>query len=98
MPMRPNSASKPDGQVPNQVSVRLVRFEEAGRTGRGYREVSCPVFHPDIADHLHDIADRLARLAPCHRDPFKFHEDKSELVAELRRLAANDNLPRRVAA
>ncbi len=51
-----------------------------------------------LADRLHDIADRLARLAPCHRDPFKFHEDKSELVAELRRLAANDNLPRRVAA
>lgn len=36
---------------------------------------------------LHDIADRLERLAPCHRDPFRFHEEKSELVAELRRLA-----------
>ena len=47
---------------------------------------------------LHEIADRLARLAPCHRDPFKFHEDKSELVAELRRIAANDNLPKGEAA
>lgn len=36
-------------------------------------------------------ADRLARLAPSHRDPHRFHEEKSELVAELRRLAANDN-------
>lgn len=50
-----------------------------------------------LADRLHDIADRLARLAPCHRDPFRFHEDKSELVGELRRLACNDNEPRRVA-
>lgn len=40
---------------------------------------------------LQDIADRLARLAPCHRDPHKFHEDKSQLVHELRKLAANDN-------
>ena len=55
-----------------------------------------------ISTELHAIANRLARLAPSHRDPFKFHEDKSELVAELRRLAtdlnfevtaANDNRP-----
>jgi hypothetical protein len=44
-----------------------------------------------LAADLHEIADRLARLAPSHRDPFRFHEEKSELVAELRRLAANDN-------
>ena len=43
------------------------------------------------AAKLQDIADRLARLAPCHRDPHKFHEDKSQLVHELRKLAANDN-------
>ncbi len=43
--------------------------------------------------HLHDIADRLARLAPSHRDPHRFHEEKSDLVGELRRLAANDNHP-----
>ena len=47
----------------------------------------------NLVERLHDIADRLQRLAPSHRDPFRFHEDKSELVAELRRLAAaNDNL------
>jgi hypothetical protein len=40
---------------------------------------------------LQDIADRLARLAPCHRDPERYHEEKSELVNELRQLAANDN-------
>lgn len=56
----------------------------------------------EIAADLHDVADRLSRLAPCHRDPERFHEEKSELVAELHRLAhvagaANDNrLMRRV--
>lgn len=47
------------------------------------------------AARLHEIADRLARLAPCHRDPHRYHEEKSELVAELRKLAANDNQPAR---
>lgn len=39
------------------------------------------------AQALHDAADRLARLSPSHRDPFRFHEDKSELVHLLRMLA-----------
>ncbi|MGO7541850.1 hypothetical protein ACC680_25060 [Rhizobium ruizarguesonis] len=53
---------------------------------------------------LHAIADRLERLAPSHRDPHRYFEEKSELVAELRQLAvggenftthvaANDNRP-----
>ncbi|MET3854431.1 hypothetical protein [Rhizobium sp. OAE497] len=60
-----------------------------------------------LATQLHEIADRLTRLAPSHRDPNRFHEDKSELVGQLRRLAqsngkrpieaANDNRPNRSA-
>jgi len=47
-----------------------------------------------LASDLHAIADRLARLAPSHRDPFHFHEEKSELVDELRRLAVSkESLP-----
>ncbi len=46
------------------------------------------------AAKLQEIADRLSRLVPCHRDPHRFHELKSELVAALRELAANDNKPR----
>ncbi len=50
---------------------------------------------------INAIANRLERLAPSHRDPFRFHEEKSELVHELRRIAdesaglraANDNRP-----
>lgn len=33
------------------------------------------------------LADRVGRLSPHHRDPERFHIDKSEIVAELRRLA-----------
>lgn len=33
------------------------------------------------------LADRLRRLAPSHRHPERFHEDKSEIERELRRLA-----------
>jgi len=40
-----------------------------------------------IAEVLLGIAQRLRHLGPDHRDPHRFHEQKSELVAELRRLA-----------
>jgi hypothetical protein len=33
------------------------------------------------------MAERVRRLSPSHRDPERFHEEKSELAAELRRLA-----------
>jgi hypothetical protein len=54
----------------------------------------------NLANDMHALADRLARLAPSHRDPFRFHEQKSELVHELHALAtkafalkpANDNI------
>lgn len=54
-----------------------------------------------LSADLHALADRLARLAPSHRDPFRFHEEKSELVHELHilaerilstQVAANDNI------
>lgn len=55
-----------------------------------------------LSADLHALADRLARLAPSHRNPDHYFEEKSEIVAELRRLAggrnaftspANDNRP-----
>jgi hypothetical protein len=36
---------------------------------------------------LTDLADRLSRLTPCHRDPHAYHDGKRSIVAELRRLA-----------
>ena len=40
---------------------------------------------------IDEIADRLQRLAPCHRRPEYFHEEKSDILAALRQLAANYN-------
>lgn len=36
---------------------------------------------------LAELADRVRRLMPSHRDPEAFHEAKSEIEAELRRLS-----------
>ena len=40
------------------------------------------------ASALHDLARRVERLSPSHRDPHRFHEDRSEIVHELRKLAS----------
>ncbi len=39
------------------------------------------------AADLDRLAGAVARLSPSHRDPERFHLDRSEIVAELRRLA-----------
>ena len=39
------------------------------------------------ADALARLAQQVSRLCPDRRDPHRFHEDKSEIVAELRNLA-----------
>jgi hypothetical protein len=41
------------------------------------------------ADALRDLARRLDRLSPDRRDPHAYFEAKSDLVGELRRLAAD---------
>jgi hypothetical protein len=42
---------------------------------------------------LLDLADRVRRLGPDRRDPERFHVEKSELAAELRRLAQSTKTP-----
>jgi len=39
------------------------------------------------SETLHRLAQAVRRLSPSHRDPHRFHEDKSEIERELRRLA-----------
>ena len=46
-----------------------------------------PVRPCDPADRLADLAIRVRRLTVSHRDPERFHVDKSEIEHELRRLA-----------
>ena len=45
------------------------------------------VRHCGTVSALSDLAHRVARLCPDHRNPERFHLDKSEIVAALRRLA-----------
>ena len=53
-------------------------------TGKRGRPVGLAAPAPS---HLDGLADQVRRLAPDHRDPHRFHADKSEIEAELRRLA-----------
>ena len=39
------------------------------------------------AEALLDLARRVRRLTPCRRDPERFHVEKSEIEAALRRMA-----------
>lgn len=47
--------------------------------------VPCP--DPTMPGTLEALANRVRRLRPNHRDPEAFHEEKSEIEADLRRLA-----------
>ncbi|MFH6783205.1 MULTISPECIES: hypothetical protein [Methylobacterium] len=48
--------------------------------------------HAVEALQLSTFTDRLERLAPCHRDPERFHVDKDALVSDLRRAAREHEL------
>lgn len=39
------------------------------------------------SDQLSELAYRIRRLSPDHRDPHRFHEEKSEIAHELTKLA-----------
>lgn len=45
------------------------------------------------AEALLELANRLRRLSPCWQNPERFHEAKSELVADIRRLAGTAPKP-----
>ena len=40
-----------------------------------------------MVERLRDLAARVERNVPQHRDPHAFHAEKSEIASELRRLA-----------
>lgn len=42
---------------------------------------------PDPRESLSDLSSRISRLCPDHRDPHRFHEEKSEIAYELKQLA-----------
>ena len=46
-----------------------------------------------LPEALNDLAGRLRRLTPSWQNPERFHEAKSELIADLRRLAQQAPVP-----
>ena len=45
-----------------------------------------------LPDTLTELAVRVQRLSPSHRDPESFHEEKSEIVAALHQLASEEKI------
>ena len=71
-------------------AVRCNNYSEVkrlGQWGKSQENASVCVSASVPADDLDRLAHAVARLSPSHRDPHRFHEDKSEIVAELRRMA-----------
>lgn len=44
---------------------------------------------PDLAAYLDELAHRVGRLAPSHRDPHRFFEEREEIREAMRGIAAN---------
>lgn len=42
----------------------------------------------DLADTVRQLADRVARNEPQHRDPERFHLEKSDIAHQLRAVAS----------
>lgn len=40
-----------------------------------------------LSDRLHDLARRVEVNKPLHNDPERFHAEKSEIAADLKRIA-----------
>lgn len=50
----------------------------------------------DHRETLADLARRVQRLSPDRRDPERYHAEKSEIAAELRRLARDTEQSRKL--
>lgn len=74
---------------------RFIPLVSKGGMGRDERDTPLKggyPFYPDpdlsrFSDRLSELAHRVRRLSPSHRDPESYHVEKSEIEHELRRLA-----------
>lgn len=71
----------------SEMNWRELEQRGVGREGSTAGSPASRAVGPSLPDRLRDLAHHVQRLSPSHRDPERFHEDKSEIVAELRRLA-----------
>lgn len=74
---------KRDMNVPAGQSRKSRWERDTGHPPKG--DVPCPA--TPMPAVLVELADRVRRLVPSHRDPEAFHEAKSEIEAELRLLS-----------
>lgn len=63
------------------------QYRRRGKSHADASCASCASCRTAPATDLDRLAGAVARLSPSHRDPERFHMDRSEIVAELRRLA-----------
>jgi hypothetical protein len=84
-----------DSRDKGGISRSIPQFRSGGMGGRDERDTPLkggyPIY-PDpnpsrLSDRLSDLAHRVRRLAPSHRDPERYHVEKSEIESELRLLA-----------
>jgi hypothetical protein len=77
--------------IGSDVNWRKFDQRGAGREGPTAGSPASRAVGPSLPDRLRDLAHQVQRLSPSHRNPEGFHEDKSEIVAELRRMASGFN-------
>jgi hypothetical protein len=62
--------------------------DPAGCALQGWCDAEAPPRHRFVSERLYDIARKINRLPPPdRRDPEKYWRDKSEIAAELRKVA-----------
>ena len=72
-----------------------MRVIEISRGRAGFR--AGPTAGETVSQELARIARRLRHLVPDHRDPHRFHEEKSEMERQLRRLSRDlEHIARKV--
>ena len=90
----PNSGGAGDTMTPDDGISLLDPIPPCARARSGpWKENGVTSCHrvtgrdDDDARKLIDLAERVSRLVPSHRDPERFWMDKSQLAHELRQIA-----------
>lgn len=84
---------------------RLIPLASVAGMGRDERDTPLKggyPFYPDpnssrISDQLAELAFRVRRLSPSHRNPESYHVEKSEIENELRSLSRQIEQKKRIA-
>jgi hypothetical protein len=70
------------------LAIELERRRRKPPSAKAFAKANPFRPNPAEACELKTLARRVERLCPSHRSPERFHEDKSQIVFEMRRIAA----------